>query len=201
MPPTPASNPTEWAAAPRERHRLPIGAAAVAGWVIVATMACVARAADAVPFRPDSADRYQNFVVNWPGEKTTLCAVVRTADEYATLFHPAPVQGARKPFGPADGAFSSDMLLVVARIVPGDSGATLVIDTVERSAAGLVVHCRSTPPTRTSTFMVKQTALAWIPKTDTGPVRFVADGRPLAELDLAAGTWVAPALAAPEPRD
>lgn len=157
--------------------------------------------ADEVPLRADSADRYQNFVVNWPGEQTPLCAIVRTADDYATLFHPAPVIGARKPFAPAEAAFGKQMLVVVARVVPGDAGTTLSIEKVERTGAGLVVHCRSTAPSRPSTFTVKQTAIAWIPRGEPGPVRFLENGRQVAALDLASGTWVAPPLAAPAPRD
>lgn len=148
-----------------------------------------------VPLRPDAADRYQNFIVNWDPSAPVLCAVVRTPADHAALFHPAPVIGARKPFAPPDATFSKEALVVVARVVPGGGASTLTIDRVTEQAGEILVHCRFRPATAPSSFTVKQAALAWIPLTTATRATFVENDAPVATLDLAAGTWVVPALA------
>ena len=153
----------------------------------------------ALPLRRDAADRYQNFIVNWDPTAPVLCGVVRGPADYARVFHPAPVIGGRKPFAPPDESFAEETLLVVARVVPGGVAHTLVIDTVEASGGDIVVHCRFQPGAGASTFTVKQAALAWIPRVTAPRVRFLENGTLRATLDLAAGSWIVPALPAPAP--
>jgi hypothetical protein len=168
-------------------------------WSKGAWAADPARSGTALPLRRDAADRYQNFIVNWDPTAPVLCGVVRGPADYAQVFHPAPVIGGRKPFAPPDESFAEETLLVVARVVPGGVAHTLVIDTVEASGGDLVVHCRFQPGAGASTFMVKQAALAWIPRVTAPRVRFLENGTLRATLDLAAGSWIVPAIPAPAP--
>ena len=152
----------------------------------------------AIPLRRDDPARYQNFVVNWDTGTELLCAVVSTPADYASLFHPAPVIGGKKPFAPPDEAFTKEQLLVIARVVGGDGKSVLAIERVVEKEGALEVHLDDRPAKTPSTFTVKQAALAWIPRRDGGRVTFVANGEAITTLDPADGTWIAPALPDPE---
>ena len=152
----------------------------------------------AIPLRRDDPARYQNFVVNWDAGTELLCAVVSTPADYASLFHPAPVIGGKKPFAPPDEAFTKEQLLVIARVVGGDGKSVLAIERVVEKEGALEVHLDDRPATTPATFTVKQAALAWIPRRDGGRVTFVANGEAITTLDLADGDWIAPALPEPE---
>ncbi len=164
---------------------------------MIAVHAAEPAAAGPIPLRRDDPARYQNFVVNWDAGTELLCAVVSTPDDYARLFHPAPVIGGKKPFAPPDDAFTKEQLLVVARVVGGDGGSVLEIKRVVEKEGALEVHVDDRPTTNRASFTVKQAALAWIPLRDAGQVTFVAKGEAIATLDPAAGTWISPPL--PEP--
>ena len=152
----------------------------------------------AIPLRRDDPARYQNFVVNWDAGTELLCAVVSTPADYASLFHPAPVIGGKKPFAPPDEAFTKEQLLVIARVVGGDGKSVLAIERVVEKEGALEVHLDDRPAKTPSTFTVKQAALAWIPRRDGGRVTFVANGEAITTLDPAGGDWIAPALPEPE---
>ena len=152
----------------------------------------------AIPLRRDDPARYQNFVVNWDAGTELLCAVVSTPADYASLFHPAPVIGGKKPFAPPDEAFTKEQLLVIARVVGGDGKSVLAIERVVEKEGALEVHLDDRPAKTPSTSTVKQAALAWIPRRDGGRVTFVANGEAITTLDPADGTWIAPALPDPE---
>ena len=174
------------------------------GWLAMATMATGRLAdpppdtADAeptlIPIRRDDPDRYQNFVINWDAGTEVLCAVVRTPADYARLFHPAPVIGGKKPFAPPDAAFEKEHLLVIARVVGGDGGSSLVIERIVEKKGSLVVHGRFEPSTAQSSFSIKQAALAWIPVREPGPVTFIENGTTIATLDTGKDAWVVPDL-------
>ena len=152
----------------------------------------------AIPLRRDDPARYQNFVVNWDAGTELLCAVVSTPADYASLFHPAPVIGGKKPFAPPDEAFTREQLLVIARVVGGDGKSVLAIERVVEKEGAIEVHLDDRPAKTASTFTVKQATLAWIPRRDGGRVTFVANGEAITTLDPADGTWIAPALPEPE---
>lgn len=151
----------------------------------------------AIPLRRDDPARYQNFVVNWDAGTELLCAVVSTPADYASLFHPAPVIGGKKPFAPPDEAFTKEQLLVIARVVGGDGKSVLAIERVVDKEGSLEVRCRFKPSTAQSSFSIKQVALAWIPAREPGPVTFIENDATVATLDAGGGGWIAPAL--PEP--
>lgn len=148
----------------------------------------------AISLRRDAPSRYQNFVVNWDADTDVLCAVVATPADYARLFHPAPVIGGKKPFAPPDDTFAKERLLVVARVVGGDGGSELSIERVVERGGDLEIHCRFKPSSATSSFSIKQAALAWIPTREPGPVTFIENGTKIAFLDASAGKWVSPSL-------
>jgi len=148
----------------------------------------------AIPLRRDDPSRYQNFLVNWDAGTEVLCAAVATPADYSRLFHPAPVIGGKKPFAPPDDAFDKERLLVFARVVGGDGGSELAIERVVEKEGALEVHCRFKPSTATSSFSVKQAALAWIPAWAPEEVTFFENGKPVATLDTAKDAWMAPPL-------
>jgi len=189
---------------PSRRLVLAIATHAPLGWLAIATMAAGRLAdpppdtADAeptvVPIRRDDPAGYQNFVVNWDAGTEVLCAVVRTPADYARLFHPAPVIAGKKPFAPPDAAFEKEHLVVIARVVGGDGGSSLAIERVVEKEGSLEVHGRFQPSTATSSFSIKQAALAWIPAREPGPVTFIENGTKIATLDTGKDAWVVPDL-------
>ena len=147
-----------------------------------------------VTHRRDDPLRYQNFVGNWDAGTDVLCAVVRNPADYARLFHPAPVIGGKKPFAPPDEAFQKEHLLVIARVVGGDGGSTFTIERVLEKDGGLEVHSRFKPSGATSSFSIKQAALAWIPAREPGPVTFIENDETVATLGAGKASWVVPEL-------
>ena len=177
------------------------------GWLLVAGIVVATGRADDPPprasspggvlvtHRRDDPHRYQNFVGNWDAGTDVLCAVVRSPADYARLFHPAPVIGGKKPFAPPDEAFQKEHLLVIARVVGGDGGGTFTIERVLEKDGGLEVRCRFKPSDATSSFSIKQVALAWIPAREPGPVAFIENDETVATLGAGKDAWVEPTLA------
>lgn len=156
-------------------------------------------AAVAVPLRADTPDSYQNFVVNWDPTVPVLCALIRTPADYASVFHPAPVIGGRRPFAPPDDRFDKESLVVIARVIdapgtPAKGAEALAIERVTRRDGGLEIHARFRPPADDASFSVKQAAIAWIPAGEWTSVTFLENGVEVATLDPADGAWIAPPL-------
>lgn len=57
---------------------------------------------------------YQSFVANWTPRSTPLCAAMQSQADWDAIFHPAPVLGTNRPFGPPSELWSGAGVLMVA---------------------------------------------------------------------------------------
>jgi len=160
--------------------------------------ACAAEAAAAVPYQVVGVDEYQNFLVNWDQEKyPRLCAVIRTPEEYAKLFHPAAVQRSRKRFAPPAEVFDKEQVLVVACVMPApkDLQAVFEVERVEAEGGQLQVHYRKSDEKSDATFEVKNFLALRIPRGDYAMISFFENQKQVGTLKVAEGQWVVPAVA------
>lgn len=156
-------------------------------------------AAQLIQFKTNRPADYQCFLGNWDdAAQPALLAQVRTAAQFATLFHPAPVMGGNKPFGPEDSVFKTEQLLVVGRSVDNadDINKALEVVSVAAKEGVLTFSYRFT----TSAQKSGATFGAWlgvrVHQGDYRKVVFLENGKLVGELNAAGGEWVLPASAA-----
>lgn len=166
---------------------------------LAAALAAVAgsfsAAGEPVAFTTVAAGDYASFLVTWDeASAPVFVAAIRTPQEYAAAFHPAPVMGNRRPFAPPDEFFADAMLLVVARVVdaPAAGERPLAVESLATEGEDLVLRYRFTPVAAPATFRIKEVLLVRVPKRGGGSVRFVENGQPVGELEPDDGAWAAP---------
>jgi hypothetical protein len=142
---------------------------------------------------------YRNFVGNWDEQKQSLLyALVRTAEEYGAVFHPAPVMGPRKPFAPEAALFGEKQILVLSRVVTDrKTDAVFAIEKISLSGKNLEVRFKfqgtSPDPNDQNTMRLKAAAQVTIPKGDYERVTFIENGKEAGVLKLTEGVWCVPA--------
>lgn len=147
-----------------------------------------------VPFEIVGRNDFSNFVVNWDDSQAVFMALIRTPEDYAAVFHPAPVVGNRKPFGPAPELFDEQMILLVSRVVtaPADGEKVLTVEGLAADEGTLTLRYRFTPPAERATFSVKEVLQLRIPRRKLSVVRILENEKPVGELRLAEGVWSIP---------
>jgi hypothetical protein len=159
------------------------------------------RAADTqatVPHAVIGVSDYQNFLVNWDQEKhPRLCAVIRSPQEYARLFHPAAVQRSKKPFAPPARFFEKEQILLVGCVMdaPKDPGAVFEVERVVAEGGRLEVHYRRANEQSDATFQVKNFLALRIPRGDYAMIAFFENQESVGTLNVAEGQWAIPAMA------
>lgn len=163
--------------------------------LVVAVAAVVAAAGEPVAHTTVSAGDYASFLVNWDDAAAPVfLAAIRTPQEYAAVFHPAPVMGTRRPFAPPAEFYADAMLLVVARVIaaPAADETPLAVESLAAEGEDLVLRYRFTPPTTAGTFTVKEVLLVRVPTRPVDRVRFIENGEPVGDLRPADGAWARP---------
>jgi hypothetical protein len=145
-----------------------------------------------VSFTEVSPDSYQSFVGNWTPATRPLCAMISSSADWNKVMHPAPVMGGGKPFSPDAGFWASQMLLLVARVVPADGEGAFTSPAVDLAGAALTVSYAFTPPAPASSTIKAYLALA-VPRSAATLVAFRENGRVVCSLRPARGLWVSPA--------
>lgn len=165
--------------------------AVVAGWWLASAAAVFG---GELPFEIVGRNDFSNFVVNWDDSQAVFMALIRTPEDYAAVFHPAPVVGNRKPFGPAPELFDEQMILLVSRVVtaPADGEKILTVEGLAADGGTLTLRYRFTPPAERATFSVKEVLQLRIPRRELNRVRFLENEKPVGELRLAEGVWSIP---------
>jgi len=141
---------------------------------------------------------YQNFLKNWDEMKdAALYAQIQTPAQYATLFHPAPLMGAKRPFAPEAALYDQEQILLVARVVPAPDNMNRVfeVERVIEMDRQVELHYKFNAPNTNATFSVKNYLAVRIPKHDYAKVVFVENGKQIGELDTAKGQWSVPEMA------
>ena len=170
-----------------------------AGGAMIALLVAVATAAEPVAHSTVPAGDYASFLVTWDHEATPVFrAVIRTPQEYAAVFHPAPGMGNRRPFAPPADFYADALLLVVARVIdaPAAGEKPLAVESLVADGDDLVLRYRFTPPAAKATFTVKEVLLVRVPTRPPAAVRFIENGGPAEELRPADGVWALPAPSA-----
>jgi hypothetical protein len=179
--------------------------AAVLGMIVMAAMSSAAAGAGSMGEKPDGRtvpyekirmSEYQNFIQNWDEKKDPLLyALISTPAQYQALFHPAPTMPSRRPFAPDKSLYEKEQILLVARVMPHPENVDDVFEigkVVERGGDLLLYY----------TFNRQKTAAGWqgkiylavrIPKCPYRKIFFFENGKPVGELNAAAGQWSVPA--------
>lgn len=148
------------------------------------------------PYTKIRMSEYRSFIKNWDEKKDPLLyALISTDAGYRALFHPAPTMPSRRPFAPDKSLYEKEQILVVARVMPSPENVDDVFEIgkiVEREGELSVYY----------TFNKSETGAAWqakiylaarIPKRPYRKVLFFENGKPVGELNTAAGQWLVPA--------
>ncbi len=145
-----------------------------------------------VQFQRISSGVYQNFVKNWDDKKDpALCALIRSAEEYSAVFHPAPVMRGNKPFAPDKEIYDKEQIIVVAKVMiaPADMDGAFADVKVLESGDTLVVSYKMSEAKSDATYTVKNFLALRIPKKDYKRVLFMEGGKQVGELKPSEGAW------------
>ena len=149
---------------------------------------------ESIRFRSISNDDYAVFPVNWPPEHRYRLGLIRTVEDYEKIFNAAAFAGNTKPYAPASKMFKDDMLVFVCKVVPAvaDVDKELRLEKVTAKGTTLEVRFEYRNSAKNSTYQIKATAAAWIPKRDYTSLKFY-DGKTLVkEIKLDDKNWVFP---------
>lgn len=148
-----------------------------------------------VPFQRIEMETYQNFLKNWDDAKNpVLVAWVESPEQYENLFGAAAFQGNRKPFAPPQDLFQKECILVVGRVIPasGDRSKIMQVSSLMQRGNSLELSYRFQPPKDPASSQEKHWLQLRIPKGSFDLVRFMENGKPVAELNRKQGQWASP---------
>lgn len=135
---------------------------------------------------------YQSFVANWTPSNKPLCAAIQSQADWDAVFHPAPVMGANRPFGPPAEFWNDRAVLVLARVIDsGDTAKVFQLTGVHRDENVVEVDYsfRLTPPASSQIkWWLGVAAAKPLPPT----VRFKEDGRLVCAVEPGTRTWLRP---------
>lgn len=129
---------------------------------------------ETIRFRVISNNDYSSFVVNWGPEHRYRLGVLRTFGDYEKVYNAAAFARNKKPYGPAADQFKKEMMVFVSRVIPAvdDVDKELRLEKVVATGTTLDVYFQYRGSAKNSTYQIKATAAAWIPKKDYTRVRF-----------------------------
>jgi hypothetical protein len=140
-------------------------------------------------------NEYQNFLVGWDAAaQPQRFALIRSAAEYDQLFQPAAVNGSRGPFAPAEKAYATEQILLVARQMPAPVKPESVfeVESLEEQGDQLTLKYRYREPGAAS-YEVRNFLALRIPAKKYAKVVFIENGKEAGELNLTDGQWAKPA--------
>jgi len=153
-----------------------------------------------VPYRKMRMADYQNFIRNWDEKKDPLLyALVSTPVTYRALFHPAPTMPSRRPFAPDESLYEKEQILVVARVMPHPENVDGVfeIGKIVETGGELSLYYTFNKPETGAEWQGKIYLAVRIPRRSYQKIFFFENGKPVGELNVAAGQWSVPALEPP----
>lgn len=151
----------------------------------------------AVQHRTVGAEDFQSFIKNWDDKKQpVLYALIQTPAQWNAIFHPAPIMGENRPFGPDENLFEKDQLLVIARVMfPPDTdngNKVFRVDKVSANGKELVLRYRYEEPKTSKSYTVKNYVGVWISKRTYQKVLFIENGKRNGVLDISKRQWSIP---------
>lgn len=157
---------------------------------------CAAGAAEQkdLHYRTIGTGDYQSFIRNWDdGEHPVLYALIQSPAQWNMVFHPAPVMGKNRPFGPEKKEFEHECLLVTARVTsPSDKATAFRVDKVEWKNKELTLRYTFEKPAAAGSYSVKDYLGVWVPKSVLKKVVFIENGKRIGVLNVSRGQWRVP---------
>ncbi len=150
-----------------------------------------------VPYVKIRMSEYQNFLQNWDEKKDPLLyALISTPAQYQALFHPAPTMPSRRPFAPDESLYKKEQILVVARVMPHPKNVEEVfeIEKMIEKRGSLSLYYKFNNPEPAADWRGKIYLAVRIPKRSYPKIFFFENGRPVGELNAAAGQWSVPVI-------
>jgi hypothetical protein len=156
--------------------------------------------AKAVQYRIVGPGDFQSFIKNWDDKKQpVLYALIQTPAQWNSIFHPAPVMGKNRPFGPDEKEFEKDQLLVIGRVMfPPATDKVFQVEKVSATAGELVLSYGFDEPKTPQSYNIKYYLGVWVPKHAYNKVIFIENGKHIGALDVSKGQWSVPPMN-PEP--
>ncbi|MFM8173908.1 MAG: hypothetical protein ACKN81_10220 [Pirellulaceae bacterium] len=148
-----------------------------------------------VPFQRIEMETYQNFLKNWDDAKNpVLVALVESPEQYENLFGAAAFQGNKKPFAPPRDLFQKEDIVVVGRVISasGDRSKIMQVRSLVQRGNALELSYTFQPPKDSASSQEKHWLQLRIPKGSFDLVRFMENGKPVAELHPKQGQWASP---------
>jgi hypothetical protein len=152
--------------------------------------------AESIRFRPISNNDYAVFPVNWPPEHRYRAGLIRVLEDYEKIFNAAALAGNKKPYAPAKEMFKDEMLVFVCKVIPAvaDIDKELRLEKIVAKGSTLEVRFAYRNSSNNSTYQIKATAAAWIPKHDYATLKFFEGNTLIKEISLDDKHWVSPEL-------
>ena len=138
-----------------------------------------------IPFERVPADRYLSFVMNWDDARDPVLYTVMDSDkDWDKVFHPAPLMGAKKPFGPMAKEWRESTYLVITRVMPSPKAGedAFTIESLEESPDGTLTiryHYKIPQP---ASYTIKNALLIKIPKKSYNRIVWIENGKRVGEL-------------------
>lgn len=172
---------------------------AVVMLVTATAFACFKPKERTVTYKRMAVGDYQNFLKNWDEkQQAVLYALIQTPTQYDALFQPAAAMGSKLPFAPAAELYAKEQILVVARVMaaPEDINKVFEVERVAEKDQELALYYRFNESTAGASFSIKSCLAVRIPRRHYKKVIFMENGKPVGELNTAAGEWSVPAMTA-----
>ncbi len=149
---------------------------------------------ETIRFRAISNDDYAVFPVNWSPEHRYRMGLIRSVKEYEEIFNAAAFAGNKKPYAPSSNMFDDEMIVFVCKVCPAvaDVDQELRLDKVVTRGTTLEVRFVNRNTLKKSTYQIKATAAAWIPKRDYESIKFYDGTNMIKEIKLDKNHWVFP---------
>jgi hypothetical protein len=149
---------------------------------------------ESIPFRSISNDDYAVFPVNWSPEHRYRVGLIRAVKDYEKIFNAAAFAGNKKPYAPASKMFDEDMLVFVCKVVPAvaDVDKELRLEKIVTKGTALEVRFAYRNSAKNSTYQIKATAAAWIPKGNYSSLKFYEGTNLVKEIKLDDKNWAFP---------
>ncbi len=147
---------------------------------------------NAVPNQRISVHEYQNFIGNWDDKvNPVLCALIKSPEQYNSVFHAAAVMHGKKPYAPDLELYAKEQIILVAKVMtaPADMDKAFADVRVTETGDTLMIHYRMNDAKSDATYTVKNFLALRIPKKDYKRVVFLEGEKQVAELKPSKGTW------------
>lgn len=149
---------------------------------------------ETIRFRAISNDDYAVFPVNWSPEHRYRMGLIRSVKEYEEIFNSAAFAGNKKPYAPASKAFDDEMIIFVCKVSPAvaDLDKELRLDKIVAKGDTLEVRFANRNTIKKSSYQIKVTAAAWIPKQDYKSIKYFDGANLVKEIKIDQKQWVFP---------